>query len=153
MTRFWLYRWKDATGISGTGIVAEGVVFLPGQAVLCWTKHQTVGVYRDLDQVREIHGHGGDTEVVELSDMFVRGTQNAAMDQMENAPFASVGGPDLRDSMRTPKWVQGSVAEAEFLRGYRHQARVMYGDDWSNCRFLWFPGIALNAGANAESRP
>lgn len=139
MTKFWLYRWKDATGISGTGIVAEGVVFEGGQVAMRWTKTGSLGIYADLQQVREIHGHDGDTEVVELSDMFIRATQNAAMDQMENAPFASVGGGERRSAMRTPEWVQGSVAEAEFLRGYRHQARVMYGDDWQTCSFGWEP--------------
>lgn len=139
MTRFWLYRWKDATGISGTGIVAEGIIFEGGQVALCWCKSQTIGVYKSLDQVGEIHGHGGDTEVVELTDMFIRGTQNAGMDQMENAPFASIGGKERRSAMRAPEWVQGSVAEAEFLRGYRHQARVMYGEDWQTCSFEWSP--------------
>lgn len=150
MRKFWIYRWKDSTGISGTGIVAEAVEFNGGQVVLCWTKSETMGVYKNIDQVREIHGHGGDTEVVELSDMFIRGTQNAVMDQMENAPFNAIGGPERRDAMCVPSWLtrMGSKAEDEFLRGYQHQARAMYGDDWKTCSFSWVPGVSLNTGVS-----
>lgn len=139
MTNFWLYRWKDATGISGTGIVAEGAIFEGGSVAMRWTKSGTMGIYRDADQVREIHGHGGGSEVILLSDAFLRGAQNAAMDQMENVPFASVGGLERREAMRAPEWIQGPVAEAEFIRGYQHQSRVMYGDDWQTCSFGWEP--------------
>lgn len=67
MNTFWLYRWKDGSGISGTGIVAEGVIFEGGQVAMRWNKSGSMGIYSSIDQVKEIHGHGGDTEVVELS--------------------------------------------------------------------------------------
>lgn len=144
MTRFWLYRWKDSTGISGTGQVAHGVVFEGGQVALCWLKSKTIGIYTSLDQVREIHGHGGDTEVVELTDVFIRGAENAALDQCENAPFASIGGLERREAMRAPEWIHGLRDTDEFLKGYCHQARVMYGDDWKTCSFSWTPALVIN---------
>jgi hypothetical protein len=37
MRNFLLYRTEDETGISSTGVVAEGVEFLNKQCVLRWT--------------------------------------------------------------------------------------------------------------------
>jgi hypothetical protein len=61
---FKLRRLDDETGISGTGIVAEGVVFEHGTAVLYWlTQFSSVGIYPDMDELIAIHGHGGKTVV------------------------------------------------------------------------------------------
>ena len=61
---FHLVRNEDQSGISGTGIVAWGVVFPDGHTVLRWnTKWHTTGVYDSLEQMLEIHGHGGMTVV------------------------------------------------------------------------------------------
>lgn len=61
---FDLVRLTDATGISGTGKVAEGCVFADGTAVLRWlTKHRSTVVYESAREVLAIHGHGGQTEM------------------------------------------------------------------------------------------
>jgi hypothetical protein len=68
---FALYRKNDATGISGTGIVAEGAAFSDGTAVLRWlTEWPTSVVFHDrgIEAIEKIHGHGGATEIVWLSD-------------------------------------------------------------------------------------
>lgn len=45
MKRFHLQRLVDDTGVSGTGRVAEGVVFQNGKCVLSWlTSHTSVAV-------------------------------------------------------------------------------------------------------------
>jgi hypothetical protein len=63
--RFYLNRKTDETGISGTGRVAEGVIFHSGKVVLAWlTEHKSVAVYDDLKTCHAIHGHGGKTEIV-----------------------------------------------------------------------------------------
>lgn len=65
--RFELIRYEDESGVSGTGTVAYGVVFPEpnGRAVLGWvTDVNSVAVYGSLEEVREIHGHEGKTEVV-----------------------------------------------------------------------------------------
>ena len=68
MRRFVLSRREDVSGVSETGIVAEGVVFSTGQATLCWLSHlNTVGLYHSIDVVQEVHGHGGCT-IVEFLD-------------------------------------------------------------------------------------
>ena len=62
---FYLLRHTDVHGKSGTGIVARGVVFPSGKSVLEWcTFHSSVCIYPNINDVLEIHGHEGKTEVV-----------------------------------------------------------------------------------------
>lgn len=66
--RFVLKRSNDVSGVSGTGVVAEGCVWSTGQATLCWLSHlNTVATYHSIDVLLEIHGHNGAT-VVEFID-------------------------------------------------------------------------------------
>jgi hypothetical protein len=65
--RFALNRVVDETGISGTGLVAFGVNFPDGTAVIRWnTAHTSTAVYGSMEDVEAIHGHGGLTEIVWL---------------------------------------------------------------------------------------
>ena len=61
--RFVLLRHEDETGVSGTGPVAEGVVFVDsGRVGMTWTTvHGSTCFYMDVDAVEHIHGHGGKT--------------------------------------------------------------------------------------------
>lgn len=62
---FALQRDADETGISGTGRVAEGVLFSNGRVALTWlTKHTSVAIYESMTAVEAIHGHGGKTRIV-----------------------------------------------------------------------------------------
>lgn len=62
---FVLRRIEDISGISGTGDVAEGVMFSNGKCVLSWTtEHQSIAIYDSLKELEAIHGHNGSTEVV-----------------------------------------------------------------------------------------
>ena len=64
MRRFHLFRLEDATGISGTGYVAEGCVFSNGHVALAWTTEYTsIAIYDSILDVIAIHGHGGKTTV------------------------------------------------------------------------------------------
>ena len=59
---FYLYRIEDASGVSGTGIVAVGVVLPSGKAVMEWrSRWKTLTVFESVEQVVLIHGHGGRT--------------------------------------------------------------------------------------------
>jgi hypothetical protein len=61
-TRFHLMRYADANGVSGTGVVAEGVVFSSGQAVLKWLRPPyAMGVYDSVFDLLAVHGHDGQT--------------------------------------------------------------------------------------------
>lgn len=62
MRRFVLRRITDASGVSGEGIVAEGIRFSNGQAVLHWLSQlSSVAVYHSADVLVAAHGHNGDT--------------------------------------------------------------------------------------------
>lgn len=66
MRTFHLMRTEDESGISGTGIVAEGVEFSSGKVCIAWVsgvvKSETI--YDSIQEVEKIHGHGGKTELV-----------------------------------------------------------------------------------------
>lgn len=63
--RFYLYRHEDETGISGTGVVADGVVWQNGRVTLVWLgEHPSEVSWQDMSHVVAIHGHNGKTEVV-----------------------------------------------------------------------------------------
>lgn len=64
MKRFVFNRKEDKGGVSGTGIVAEGVVFANGKVAISWrTKHTSIAIYDDMKTVKAIHGHGGSTTI------------------------------------------------------------------------------------------
>lgn len=66
---FQLHRHRDVSGVSGVGIVAEGIVFTTGLVAMSWLsdKH-CVAMYEDIETVERIHGHDGATVVVFLPD-------------------------------------------------------------------------------------
>jgi hypothetical protein len=73
--RFLLVRTEDVTGISGTGVVAEGIEFSDLTVVLRWLApyiaetHRERGVkpttvlHDDIQSVIALHGHNGATQV------------------------------------------------------------------------------------------
>lgn len=71
-SRFWLIRKEDVTGISGTGTVADGVVFPDGTTVVRWRPRGTARpdvvkpttvVHDSPESVIALHGHGGATYI------------------------------------------------------------------------------------------
>lgn len=68
MRLFNLVRLEDVSGVSGTGLVAEGCLFGSGKVVMTWLgQHHTFEIFDYIDEVIEIHGHGGKT-VIEWMD-------------------------------------------------------------------------------------
>ncbi len=64
MRRFVLVRVKDLTGVSGTGVVAEGAVFTDGRSVIRWLREpHAMGIYQSLGDVITVHGHEGGTRL------------------------------------------------------------------------------------------
>lgn len=60
----YLKRNQDISGVSGTGIVAVGVQLPSGQCVIEWlTFTSSIGIYRNVEHITEVHGHEGSTEV------------------------------------------------------------------------------------------
>lgn len=65
MRTFVLERDEDVSGVSGTGAVAEGVMFSDGRVALRWRGPRASTVLWDsVDTMTTIHGHGGLTRVV-----------------------------------------------------------------------------------------
>lgn len=69
MRTFILERNEDPTGVSGTGVVAEGVEFEDGTVALRWCvgEHRSTVIWSSMKSVEAIHGHDGRTEIVILS--------------------------------------------------------------------------------------
>jgi hypothetical protein len=64
MKRFQLARDVDITGVSGVGIVADGVEFPDGATVIRWRgERQSTVVWPSIDDVKAIHGHNGATRI------------------------------------------------------------------------------------------
>jgi hypothetical protein len=66
MKTFFLLRKIDTTGVSGTGVVAEGVQFSDGKVAMRWLvgEHQSTVVYDSAAAVVAIHGHNGQTQLI-----------------------------------------------------------------------------------------
>ena len=67
--RFELHRDHDVSGVSGVGIVADGVEFPDGVVALRWRGEWPTSVVfhdRGAEAVEKIHGHGGHTRIVWL---------------------------------------------------------------------------------------
>lgn len=64
LRRFTLVRKEDVHGVSGTGVVADGVQFANGYCALTWkSEFASVAVYHSIDVLEKIHGHEGRTVV------------------------------------------------------------------------------------------
>lgn len=93
MRRFVLRRMEDETGVSGTGDVAEGVVFGDGTTVLHWrTTPTSTGIYSSVANLEDLHGHGGRTLVVFLDPPPVRPPPALKCAQCGGAGVVSIGG-------------------------------------------------------------
>lgn len=58
--RFHFVRTEDVSGVSGTGVVGEGVEFSGGKVAYTWLTHMgAVTVYDNIKTFLSIHGHEG----------------------------------------------------------------------------------------------
>lgn len=67
MRLFELHRTRDVSGISGTGVVAQGVEFDDGKVALRWlrpTGNHTTSIFDNIAAVEVIHGHKGAGSIV-----------------------------------------------------------------------------------------
>lgn len=62
--RFYLRRFEDVSGVSGTGVVAEGVQFTDGAAAVRWLGDwPSTCAWASVTAVEKVHGHKGLTRV------------------------------------------------------------------------------------------
>jgi len=73
---FYLLREDDQSGVSGTGIVATGFILPSGTAIMEWTTfHSSIAQYKNIEDITNIHGHGGKTKVMLLDEISVPPTE------------------------------------------------------------------------------
>lgn len=138
MRIFVLFRREDETGVSGTGVVAEGVRFSDNTVALRWlTESTSTSVYENMETVKAIHGHAGRTVTIFEDDVVRRGGADALQDDFENCQFASIGGPNAGvlskaekiAVMQAPEYIKEGEAE-RYIAGYQWACVVMYGVNW-----------------------
>lgn len=67
MRRFQLHRDQDITGVSGTGVVADGVLFPDGAVAIRWRGDRPSTVaWGSIEDAYHVHAHGGATRFVWL---------------------------------------------------------------------------------------
>jgi hypothetical protein len=67
--RFVLNRKADISGVSGTGLVASGGMWGDGSVALHWhTRIRSHVIFPAIQDMLELHGHSGATELVWLDD-------------------------------------------------------------------------------------
>lgn len=61
---FELVRYRDPSGVSGTGVVAEGCEFTDGSVALRWRgDNPATAVWPNVESILAVHGHQGATEI------------------------------------------------------------------------------------------
>lgn len=68
MKQFLLNRKEDISGVSGTGVIAHGVILPSGRVVMEWvTKHKSIAIYDSIDEIQMLHAHPGKTELIYIN--------------------------------------------------------------------------------------
>jgi hypothetical protein len=61
---FELVRDEDVSGVSGTGVVADGIELSNGVVVLAWHgEHSSTVVWPSIQDAIAVHGHDGRTKI------------------------------------------------------------------------------------------
>jgi hypothetical protein len=93
---FELVRYRDLSGVSGTGVVAEGCVFTDGSVALRWRgNNPATAVWPDIDSVLAVHGHQGATEVRWLESQNQTQNRTPTRAQTQAQPAPEDGRPEL----------------------------------------------------------
>ena len=99
MRVFRLERDVDASGVSGTGVVAEGVEFSDGTVALRWLGGWPTSVVfheRGIRSVEAVHGHEGKTRIVFLyraTDEDDPHADDEHLDDMDGGPHGGIREP------------------------------------------------------------
>lgn len=65
--RFLLYRRTDVSGVSGRGVVADGVAWPDGRVSMRWrTARASTVAWDSIDDAEAVHGHDGATVILWL---------------------------------------------------------------------------------------
>ena len=65
MRRFVLERTTDVSGVSGTGIVVEGIEFTDKTVAIRWTtEYRSTTIWSSIYEMMKVHGHDGATTLI-----------------------------------------------------------------------------------------
>lgn len=65
MKQFYLNRKIDLSGVSGTGIIAYGVILPSGRVVMEWvTEHKSIAIYDGINEIQILHAQPDKTELI-----------------------------------------------------------------------------------------
>lgn len=58
-----MIRDEDVSGVSGIGMVAEGVEFSDGTVAIRWCTHpaRSTVIWDEIEEAQQVHGHDGRT--------------------------------------------------------------------------------------------
>ena len=113
MRRFFVQRNKDASGVSGTGKVAEGCLYDTGWVGLVWLgDHVTLSFYPSIDEVTAIHGHSGSTTIVWIDDRSSNVDVNELDDttHVERHVVSEPGSPEVETELVLTSNVRSDIA-------------------------------------------
>jgi len=115
---FRLERDTDVSGISGTGTVADGVVWPDGTVTLRWRGERPSTVnWNRVEDVEAINGHGGATRIVYADNEVKRVVHVVRLEgptsEVFAGPFTGGEAEAWIDANRTPAWTMVQVAPLE----------------------------------------
>ncbi len=135
--------------------VAEIAISATGKTVIVWPT--SVIVYDTPEAAWAVHvehmgARGAKTrwEVVHQSKTARQALNDCLMDDMENAPFASVGAGTQKNhfagcpsTLQPPQHIDPSSAD-EYVQAYEIGALLQYGSNWRTTSFSWVKALTIN---------
>jgi hypothetical protein len=112
---FHLQRDTDVSGVSGTGVVADGVIWPDGTVSVRWRgQHPSIVFWRSLDSVKVIHGHDGATRIVLPSSERARLGRIADAHSKDEGPHGMTNGHCVECGLpwECPTYVWATTARA-----------------------------------------
>lgn len=145
--RFHLQRDTDITGVSGTGRVADGVLWPDGTVSLRWRGDRPSTVHWDrVADAEHVHGHHGATRIVWDDEAVHLGAGTNAEDcpacAGTNPPYPFIC-PGPGANARPTRYVVNLLPESEYAKGGHHfEITVEWrGEDrWAVLRSGWCLG-------------
>ena len=62
---FWLVRDEDVSGISGKGLIAEGIEWTNGMVTVSWLgTYHSIETVMNTHTIEALHGHSGKTRII-----------------------------------------------------------------------------------------
>lgn len=128
MREFHFQRDHDVSGVSGTGRVAEGVIFEDGKVAIRWLtgNHKAITIFDSIEDAEAVHGHGGLTRVV----------MDDNLDECKAKLAKIVVEFDPTDKYEDDGKVHGPAFTSGYYRALDRVQQLLHGNinDWKDTR-------------------